>query len=294
MTDFTLGPGPLTPEFEQVKSDIGIVENGNTATHAIPSGYYVIWKGDLYVAKTDISSGTALSAESNGNLTAKSTGIGGEVKTLYDKFGGMTLYFGCASLGLSTGSSLLDIYNAATPPCVVILNASDVAAADRVGTSSTWSSGYIQIVKSTNARSRIFYYHKTNVSYDRCMAITSENAPSGVWEVITGSRKIEWYTLLGTTELTSSYVVTDTYSLRKFSDYEVIFCVFYLGEWEVGSVVSPRSKFVTDTGISYITNSSDGSVEFDVKYASDTSVSIKKITSSTKKASVMICGISYG
>lgn len=82
MTDFTLGPGPLTPEFEQVKSDIGIVENGNTATHAIPAGYYVIWKGDLYVAKTDISSGTALSAESNGNLTAKTQGIGAEVAAL--------------------------------------------------------------------------------------------------------------------------------------------------------------------------------------------------------------------
>lgn len=95
MTDFTLGPGPLTPEFEQIKSDIGIVENGNTATHAIPAGYYVIWKGDLYVARTDISSGTALSAESNGNLTAKTQGIGEDVaeikrKSCYD-FGSLTM-----------------------------------------------------------------------------------------------------------------------------------------------------------------------------------------------------------
>ena len=84
MTDFTLGPGPLMPEFEQIKSDIGIVENGATATHAISSGSYVIWNGDLYVAKMDISSGTALGSS---NLTPKTSGIGGEVKSLSEKTG---------------------------------------------------------------------------------------------------------------------------------------------------------------------------------------------------------------
>ena len=81
--DYQLGPGPLQVDQntidEKIKGDIGIVENGDVATHAIPSGYYVIWKGDLYVAKTDISSGTTLSTS---NLTAKPNGIGAEVAAL--------------------------------------------------------------------------------------------------------------------------------------------------------------------------------------------------------------------
>lgn len=90
--DYQLGPGPLQVDQntidEKIKGDIGIVENGNVATHAIPSGYYVIWKGDLYVAKTDISSGTTLSTS---NLTAKPNGIGAEVAKLNSNFGMYTL-----------------------------------------------------------------------------------------------------------------------------------------------------------------------------------------------------------
>ena len=55
----------------QLKSDIGIVENTNTATHNISAGQYVIWKGDLYTASDAISSGATLS---NANLTAVSGG----------------------------------------------------------------------------------------------------------------------------------------------------------------------------------------------------------------------------
>lgn len=84
--DYQLGPGPLQVDQntidEKIKGDIGIVENGDVATHAIPSGYYVIWKGDLYVAKTDISSGTTLSTS---NLTAKPNGLGAEVAALNSK-----------------------------------------------------------------------------------------------------------------------------------------------------------------------------------------------------------------
>lgn len=88
--DYQLGPGPLQADQntidEKIKSDIGIVENGDIATHAIAKGYYVIWKGDLYIAKTDISSGTTLSASSNGNLTAKPSGLGAEVAALNSNF----------------------------------------------------------------------------------------------------------------------------------------------------------------------------------------------------------------
>ena len=54
-----------------VKSDMGIVEDGNTATHTISAGQYVIWKGALYTASAAIPSGTTLSSS---NLTAVSDG----------------------------------------------------------------------------------------------------------------------------------------------------------------------------------------------------------------------------
>ena len=54
-----------------VKSDMGIVEDGNTATHTIAAGQYVIWKGALYTASAAIPAGTTLSTS---NLTAVSGG----------------------------------------------------------------------------------------------------------------------------------------------------------------------------------------------------------------------------
>jgi len=60
----------------KIKSDIGIVEDTNTATHTIASGQYVIWKGELYKAKTAIPSGTTLSTS---NLDAVSNGIANEL-----------------------------------------------------------------------------------------------------------------------------------------------------------------------------------------------------------------------
>lgn len=54
-----------------VKSDIGIVEDTNTATHTIAAGQYVIWKDALYKASQAIPLGTTLSLS---NLTAVSNG----------------------------------------------------------------------------------------------------------------------------------------------------------------------------------------------------------------------------
>ena len=63
-----------------LKSDLGVVENTNTATHNISAGQYVIWKGSLYTASDAISSGATLS---NANLTAVS---GGGLNALNSKF----------------------------------------------------------------------------------------------------------------------------------------------------------------------------------------------------------------
>ena len=61
----------LKTSLSTVKSDLGIVEDTNTATHTIAAGQYVIWKDALYTASQAIPSGTTLSSS---NLTAVSGG----------------------------------------------------------------------------------------------------------------------------------------------------------------------------------------------------------------------------
>ena len=63
----------------KTRADIGIVEDGDKATHAIAKDQYVIWKGDLYKASQAIPVGTTLSTS---NLTAKTSGLGEEVRSL--------------------------------------------------------------------------------------------------------------------------------------------------------------------------------------------------------------------
>ena len=58
---------------DDISSGLGYVELTNTATHNIPAGAYVVWKGVLYKATSQISigdtlSGSNLSAVSNGGL----------------------------------------------------------------------------------------------------------------------------------------------------------------------------------------------------------------------------------
>ena len=60
--------------FEKISDpngNIGIVQNGNTATKNISKGQYVIWHGALYTASAAIASGAALSSS---NLTAVTGG----------------------------------------------------------------------------------------------------------------------------------------------------------------------------------------------------------------------------
>lgn len=71
--------GHLQLEIDDIKADIGIVEDTDTATHTIAKDQYVIWKGSLYKASTAIPATTALSLS---NLTAVSNGLGGEVASL--------------------------------------------------------------------------------------------------------------------------------------------------------------------------------------------------------------------
>ena len=57
------------------EANMGIVETGNAASQAIDAGEFVTWKGDLYTADSNISSGATLSASGGSkNLTPCSKG----------------------------------------------------------------------------------------------------------------------------------------------------------------------------------------------------------------------------
>lgn len=76
--------GTLSTGISDTQADIAIVENTNNATHNISAGQYVIWKGDLYTATSNISvgaglSGSNLSAVSNGGLNALKEKLSGYV-----------------------------------------------------------------------------------------------------------------------------------------------------------------------------------------------------------------------
>ena len=62
---------------KKLRRCIAIVEDGDTASQAIASGKFVIWKGNPCKASTAISAGATLS---NSNLTALNDGIGNEFK----------------------------------------------------------------------------------------------------------------------------------------------------------------------------------------------------------------------
>lgn len=181
--DYQLGPGPLQVDQntidEKIKGDIGIVENGDVATHAIPSGYYVIWKGDLYVAKTDISSGTTLSAASNGNLTAKPNGLGADVAALNSK---IPFFQTHATYTYSSGS--VTDWNIAIEQWIDSLGTSNMM---QIGTVQISGSGVrMVIVQKFNADyvSAIgFGYWTANVTYYRKI--------DGVWSFSILAQKSE-------------------------------------------------------------------------------------------------------
>lgn len=61
---------------KKIRALVGIVEDGDTATHAIAKGKYVIWKGNACKASSAISIGDTLSSS---NLTALDDGVGNDL-----------------------------------------------------------------------------------------------------------------------------------------------------------------------------------------------------------------------
>lgn len=73
----------IDQKLENIKGSIAIIENGNTATHNISQGSYVLWKDNAYKAKTNISINDTLSTT---NLESISNGfINKEIETVVEQ-----------------------------------------------------------------------------------------------------------------------------------------------------------------------------------------------------------------
>ena len=86
----TGGSESISDTFENIKSDIAIIENTNIADHNIRSGQYVLWKNLLYTASTNISAGDTLSLA---NLVAVTSGGLNDLENRINMFGKL-LYTG--------------------------------------------------------------------------------------------------------------------------------------------------------------------------------------------------------
>ena len=105
------------------------------------------------------------------------------------------------------------------------------------------------------------------------------------------SRKTDYMTLVGRTELTSSYATIPTYDNRKISDYIDLVFVFDRGNWCFGTLFCIRAAFVESLeGVYYVTRAGTSGefIECDVKYVDDTHVSVKKITNDSTKIYVRV------
>lgn len=70
---------PYANQSIEYGDNIAIVQTTNTATRAISSGQFVLWKGSLYKASAAIASGATLSSS---NLTAVSDGVANELNSI--------------------------------------------------------------------------------------------------------------------------------------------------------------------------------------------------------------------
>ena len=99
--------------------------------------------------------------------------------------------------------------------------------------------------------------------------------------------------LLTKTTITSSYSTYNTYDGRKISDFKLIAIVAYRGNWSMGSLIIPKQNFVNATGALIMSAWNGTSIEFDIKYNSDTSFQAKYISTDTGTMRIEVLGMSF-
>ena len=118
-------------------SAMGIVEDGDTATHTIAQGQYVIWQGALYTADAAIASGTTLAASGgNKNLTVAPNG---GLNALNDNLTKLNSNLGKLNIWIGT---IPFVFNNSDNASVVLSNYDGGISADRIVGCSCIPMGY--------------------------------------------------------------------------------------------------------------------------------------------------------
>lgn len=143
----------------QLKSDIGIVENTNTATHNISAGQYVIWKGSLYTASSAISSGATLS---DANLTAVP---GGGLNALNSKIANTGAWYELMGSKNADGDySLSDSYGNYKSIVVMLFGSSNSISSGVFPTTMLITAGYKPTISSGSDKVTVTFTSTTTVT----------------------------------------------------------------------------------------------------------------------------------
>lgn len=207
------------------RSNLAIVEDTDTATHAIAAGQYVIWKGATCVASSAITIGDTLSAS---NLTTKSGGVANDI---------------LAQKGVANGFASLDS-NGLIPSNQLPSYVDDVQEYNNTSAfPATGETGKIYVAKDTNKSYRwsgsgyieLSSYAVATQSASGLMSATDKTKLDGIAQstlvnVPFSIATTDWTLSNGvyTAEFTTSYVTTNSkeivqydYSLRTYGAYDI-------------------------------------------------------------------------
>ena len=157
-TDLTGAANELKTALNQLKSDIGIVEDTNTAQHTISQGQYVIWKGSLYTAKSAIPQGTSLSSS---NLSAVNDGglnsLQNESANGYCKMPDGTLIEWGTVTTDSNGAGSASFQNTfySTPTVIITASGSAITSCISPKLSTTSKTGFTCVAISTSSSTTV-------------------------------------------------------------------------------------------------------------------------------------------
>lgn len=184
-TKFNENTAKIDTALGSLGAGLAIIANRNSHA-AIAAGDYVYIRNHtslsegLYKARSAIAANATLSTSNveaaDGSLNSLSGQIGTINSTLNTKLT-YNMYSSVTDLGIASGvATIADVYAAMVYPAIGIFGAQEFDP-EQV----PLTGGYVRIEKATTARARIFYYHKTDMTQDAQMALTSGNVPSGTW-----------------------------------------------------------------------------------------------------------------
>lgn len=141
---------------KRLRSAIAIVEDTDTASQAIASGKYVMWKGDLYKASSAIAQGATLSSESGGNLTVVSDGGLNELNSNIATLSG----------NIGTLSNLTTSAKTSAVAAINEVNAKSWTVNQNFSSSTSLETAVRQAISASKSNGKVYYGTATWAGHD--------------------------------------------------------------------------------------------------------------------------------